>query len=104
MPGHDTRREAGPSSVSQWSELVTRRTVVMRGLKFALAVGTILIAINHGDAILAGELTSAHYVKMGLTVIVPYVVSVFSSCGALIESGAYQPSTPTREERTSGAR
>ena len=103
MPGHDTR-EAGPSSFSQWSELVSRRTVVMRGIKFAVVVGTVLIAINHGDAILAGELTSTHYVKMGLTVIVPYVVSVFSSCGALIESGAYRPSTPTGDESTSGAR
>ena len=76
----------------------------MRGLKFAVVVGTVLIAINHGDAILAGELTGKHYLKMALTVLVPYVVSVFSSCGALIESGAYRSSTPTGDERTSRAR
>ena len=102
MPEHDTREE-GSNSFSQWSELVSRRTVVIRGLKYAVVVGTVLIAINHGNAVLASGLTSTHYVKMGLTVIVPFVVSVFSSCGALIESGAYRPSTPNGEERTSGA-
>ena len=97
MPGHDTS-EARPSSASEWAELVSRRTVVVRGLKFALVVGTVLIGINHGDVIMAGELTSTHYMKMGLTVIVPYVVSVCSSCGALIESGAYRPSGKARVE------
>ena len=48
-----------------------------KDLKFAVVVGTILIVINHGDTILAGELTRTNYLKMGLTVIVPYLVSVF---------------------------
>lgn len=53
--------------------------------------GIILIAINHGDVILRGELQPISYLKMGLTVIVPYMVSVFSSVGAIIEQGGYQP-------------
>jgi hypothetical protein len=57
-----------------------------RGLKFSVVVGTVLIGINHGDAILAGELTRTNYLKMGLTVVVPYLVSVFSSVGAMIEN------------------
>ena len=63
----------------------------MRGLKFCVIVGIILIAINHGDVILRGELRPINYLKMGLTVIVPYMVSVFSSVGAIIEQGGYQP-------------
>jgi hypothetical protein len=47
-------------------------------------VGSILIAINHGDAILSGELTRTNYLKMALTVVVPYVVSVLSSVGAMV--------------------
>ena len=58
-----------------------------RGLKFAVVVGTILIAINHGDVILAGELTSTNYIKMAITVFVPYVVSVLSSVGAISDRG-----------------
>ncbi len=75
-----------PTTFGEWCALVCRRSVVKRGLKFAVVVGTILIAINHGDTIVSGELTTSSYVKMGLTVIVPYVVSVFSSVGALIEN------------------
>jgi len=73
-----------PRSFREWCALVCRGSVVRRGLKFAVVVGTILIAINHGDAILAGELTRASYFKMALTVVVPYVVSVLSSVGAML--------------------
>jgi hypothetical protein len=60
--------------------------VIRRGLKFAVVVGAVLIAINHGDAILAGELTGTSYLKMGMTVVVPYVVSVLSSVGAMVQA------------------
>lgn len=49
---------------------------------YALIVGTILITINHGDAILEGDVTDARLWKMGLTTIVPYMVSTLSSVGA----------------------
>ena len=53
--------------------------VVRRALAFAVVVGAVLIGINHGDAILAGDVDAARLFKMGLTVIVPYVVSTWSS-------------------------
>jgi len=46
-------------------------------------VGSILIAINHGDAIVSGELTRTNYLRMAMTVFVPYVVSVLSSVSAM---------------------
>jgi hypothetical protein len=85
------RRKPRPTTVTEWCTLVCRVSVVKRGLKFAVVVGIILITINHGDVILRGELQPMNYIKMGLTVIVPYVVSVFSSVGAIIEQGGYQP-------------
>jgi hypothetical protein len=42
-----------------------------------------LIAINHGDAILAGTIDGNRLFKMALTVLVPYCVSTLSSVGAL---------------------
>ena len=71
-------------TLSQLCALACRPSISIRGLKFAIVVGPILIAINHGDAILAGELESASYVKMGLTFMVPYAVSCFSSVGAVL--------------------
>jgi hypothetical protein len=66
--------------------MALRPTVVKRALAFAVVVGTVLIAINHGDAILAGEITWGRVVRMGLTALVPYLVSTLSSVAALKES------------------
>jgi len=57
--------------------------VVRRALLYALVVGAILIAINHGDALIAGHVGAERWWKMGLTVLVPYTVSTLSSVGAL---------------------
>jgi hypothetical protein len=56
-----------------------------RALKFAVVVGIILISINHGDAILKGEITRGRIFRMALTVLVPYVVSTLSSVQAMRE-------------------
>jgi len=46
------------------------------------ATGDLAIDRAHGDAILAGDVSQGRLVKMGLTVMVPYLVSTFSSVGA----------------------
>ncbi len=68
---------------SGWLRDALQPSVVRRAMAYAVVVGTVLIAINHGDALLSGEVNSARLVKMGLTVTVPYVVSTLSSVGAL---------------------
>lgn len=72
------------SEVGRWLAVARERAVVLRACKFALVVGAVLIAINHGDALLAGELGPRRLLKMGLTVLVPYVVSTLSSVGATL--------------------
>jgi hypothetical protein len=84
-----------PSTLREWCELACTGSIVRRGLKFAVVVGAILIVINHGDAILSGQLSATNYVKMALTVVVPYMVSVFSSVGAMIEAHRAAASAPT---------
>lgn len=49
----------------------------------AAVVGPILIVINHGDVIANGTLDGVAWMKMLLTVLVPYCVSTYSSVGAL---------------------
>lgn len=63
--------------------LAFQRSVVRRALRVAAIVGVVLIVINHGDRILFGEITSRSLFQMGLTFLVPYVVSTVSSVGAL---------------------
>lgn len=66
-----------------WLAIATRWRVVQRALKYAVVVGAVLIAINHGDAILHGDVTTERWLRMGLTVVVPYVVSTLSSVETL---------------------
>jgi hypothetical protein len=72
------------NGVGRWLAVARERAVVLRACKFALVVGAVLIAINHGDALLAGELDARRLLKMALTVVVPYVVSTLSSVGATL--------------------
>ena len=57
--------------------------MVRRALGYGVVVGAVLIAINHGDAILRGDLDPVRLLKMGLTVFVPYTVSTLSSVQAM---------------------
>jgi len=60
--------------------------VVRRALVFAVVVGSVLIAINHGDALISGGIDGVRWLKMGLTLLVPYVVSSWSSVLAVREA------------------
>ena len=64
-------------------ELAFRRDVASRAFGVALVVGTLLAAINHGAAIVSGEMTATRWVMVVATYAVPYAVSAYSSVGAL---------------------
>ena len=57
--------------------------MVLLALKTAAFVGLVLIAINHGDALVAGEVTPERLAKMLLTLLVPYCVSTYASVRAI---------------------
>ena len=67
--------------------LARRRDVVRRAVRVAVIVGTLLILINYGDRILAGDLGRSDWLKMGLTYLVPYGVSTWSAVQAVREAG-----------------
>ncbi len=69
--------------MSSWLSIATRPRVWRRALLYGLVVGAILIAINHGDALLRGDIDGVRVVKMTLTPLVPYFVSTLSSVGAI---------------------
>ncbi len=63
-------------------KIATRWQVIRTATKFALIVGPVLALINHGDAIIDGSMQMADWLKVGLTMIVPYTVSTLSSISA----------------------
>lgn len=80
-----TSRDSSRRSVLIPSRLAVASSspVVRRGLLYLVVVGSVLIAINHGDAILRGEIDGVRWLKMLLTPVVPYVVSTLSSVSAI---------------------
>lgn len=62
-----------------WLVLAAHPATFRRAIITALVVGTTLIAINHGAAIVTGTVTRGRVLQMCLTVIVPYLVSTTAS-------------------------
>lgn len=60
------------------------KSIVKRAGITALIVGAILIAINHGDALLKGQFDNGRLFKIILTLFVPYVVSTVSSVSTVL--------------------
>jgi hypothetical protein len=88
------------SAFIEWCRLAVFPSVIRRSAIYAVVVGAILIAINHGDTILNGSATVSTWVKVFVTPLVPYAVSTLSSVGTLRgqarQTAARQRETPDR--------
>ena len=93
MTGQHCTQQVGARSASApvsafdkartWLRLARDAAIVRRACGYAVVVGTVLVAINHGDATLAGRIDGRRLAKMRLTIPDPYIVSTFSSVGAI---------------------
>lgn len=91
-----------------WLRVAFQPSVLHRGLLYAVDVGAVLVGINHGDAILHGDVDNRRLLRMALTIVVPYLVSTFSSVGAIRElrgskgvmSRAQPPALPRADSRS----
>jgi hypothetical protein len=68
---------------SESLRLALSRSVVRRAARVAIVVGAVLVVINHGDALIHGDLSPSRLFRIALTVLVPYCVSTYSSVSAL---------------------
>ena len=53
----------------------------------AAIVGSVLILINYGDALLQGVVDRTRLIRMLLTIVIPFVVSTVSSVITILEAG-----------------
>lgn len=58
------------------------RNIQIRAIKIALIVGSILAGINYSDKMYLGEMLTADWIKLGVTYLVPYFVSLYSGITA----------------------
>lgn len=83
-----------------------KRESLRRTIPIALVVGTVLIALNHGDRILSGDAETATWIRAGTNFLVPFIVSnlgLLAGRTATAElAGADSPADPLTLERPAG--
>ncbi|GIK17824.1 MAG: hypothetical protein BroJett003_27880 [Planctomycetota bacterium] len=78
------RKQSSESvGVSATLSICFRGDVVRRSARIAIVVGSLLVLINHGDAILSGLLSLTRIAQILLTYCVPYGVATYASVQAL---------------------
>lgn len=75
----------GPEPAPTFVQIAADRSVIRRAFRIALVVGCVLALINHGDRLLTLSLDGTSIAKIGLTFLVPYCVSTYSSVQAVRE-------------------
>ena len=63
-------------SISRYLAALTDPTMTGMALRVALVVGSILFVINHGAALVHGQMTLARWVSAVITYGVPYSVNI----------------------------
>ena len=58
------------------------RGILHRSARASVVVGSLLTALNHGDALLSGSVSSSLWWKVPLTYVVPFVVATYGALGA----------------------
>ncbi len=68
-----------------YCEIALSANVIARALKVSLVVGTALNLINQGESLIAVDFANLHFVKLGLTYLVPYGVTTYTSTAIKVE-------------------
>jgi hypothetical protein len=80
--GYRLQTPHGPATKCLWCA-VRYRPLLRRSTLIALVVGSVLVVINQGDALIAGRYDATLLWKIPLTYLVPFVVATW---GAVINS------------------
>jgi hypothetical protein len=77
--------------------LCGKKSIVRRALATSLIVGTILVVINHGDALMSGKIDAIRLFRILLTYLVPYFVSTTSSVSTILSIQSTQDGIEGKE-------
>jgi hypothetical protein len=72
------------TKAKEFLTLCFTQRIAKRASLTSIVVGAILIAINHGDALLQGQVDLNRLFKIILTIFVPYFVSTVSSASTIL--------------------
>ncbi|MFM7022642.1 MAG: nitrate/nitrite transporter NrtS [Flavobacteriales bacterium] len=63
-----------------------KKKIIVNALKVSMVIGTLLNLINNYDELFLGELSWLTCIKVGVTYLIPFSVSFYSSRKALADS------------------
>jgi hypothetical protein len=69
-------------AIKRYGACLVNPEMMPTALKVALVVGSLLLVINHGTALIKRKMTADRWVSAGLTYLVPYLVSIHGQCTA----------------------
>ncbi|EHY9869704.1 nitrate/nitrite transporter NrtS [Vibrio vulnificus] len=84
MPTSELKSTSRKTTLSDFISIAKTPSILKRSIKVAAIVGTVLMMINHGDALFAGQVESEHVLKILLTYMVPFCVSTQASVSATL--------------------
>lgn len=63
--------------------IIFKKNALLRALIISIIVGILLAAINYGDCMIMGTMTTICWIKVCVTFCVPFLVSLISSALAI---------------------
>jgi hypothetical protein len=67
-------------------KIASKNSTIRKGIVISLTVGTLLNLINQGNLILSTQFPEVSVIKIFLTYITPFMVSVYSTTTALLNT------------------
>lgn len=74
-------QQTTPASLRGWHAILSyilERDTILRSIRTALVVGSVLALINHGQQMLSGHFSPEWVVPMLITYLVPFTVATYS--------------------------
>ncbi|ENK2326064.1 nitrate/nitrite transporter NrtS [Vibrio vulnificus] len=84
MPTSELKSTSRKTTLSDFISTAKTPSILKRSIKVAVIVGTVLMMINHGDALFVGQVESERVLKILLTYMVPFCVSTQASVSATL--------------------
>ena len=73
----------------RYNKYIFKKSTLKKGLLLSLLIGTILNIINQGNYIIGLEWNKINFLKLCLTYMTPFFVSVYSTSTALLENNQF---------------
>lgn len=62
--------------LSEFGLCLVNKDMMPTALKVSFVVGSILFVINHGSALVKGEMNRDRWISAGVTYVIPYMVNI----------------------------